>query len=102
MVERPPKKARNRLALRNSKRNPMTHLMTHKTKENMMLKRIQQLMTVAALLLVVLAGTMPAHALVYSPGDAVLVIYGNDNEGYLNLGNWNTVKVSGGSFDVSS
>src|SRR5262245_41488415 len=43
-----------------------------------------------------------AHALLFSPGDAVLVIYGNDNQGYLNLGNWNTLKASGGSFDVSS
>jgi hypothetical protein len=43
----------------------------------------------------------PANALVFNAGDAVLVIYGNNNEGYLNLGNWDTLKTTGGTFDVS-
>lgn len=44
----------------------------------------------------------PANALVFNAGDAVLVIYGNDNEGYVNLGNWDTLKTTGGTFDVSA
>jgi hypothetical protein len=44
----------------------------------------------------------PANALVFAPGDAVLVIHGNAQEGYVNLGSWNTIKVSGGVWDVSS
>jgi hypothetical protein len=60
-------------------------------------------MAVAVTVGAIIAG-MPskADALVFAPGDAVLVIYGNDNEGYMNLGNWNTLKTNGGSFDVSS
>jgi len=54
--------------------------------------------TVAALTSVV----TPANALVFSPGDAVLVVYGNTQEGYLNLGNWDTLRMSGGTFDVST
>ncbi len=56
---------------------------------------------VAAFAFAALVGALPAHALVYSAGDAVLVIYGNEQQGYLNLGNWNTLKANGGTFDVS-
>jgi hypothetical protein len=62
--------------------------------------RIKQKVTVAAVALVAVCVGAPAHALVYTPGDAVLVVYGNDAQGYLNLGSWNTLKASGGSFDV--
>ena len=60
-------------------------------------------LAVAAVAAAALTSTVtPANALVFAPGDAVLVIYGNNNEGYVNLGNWNTIKVSGGVWDVSS
>ncbi len=57
----------------------------------------------AGLLAVAGLGGVPqqAQALTFNTGDAVLVIYGNDNQGYLNLGNWNTLKTTGASIDVS-
>jgi hypothetical protein len=67
----------------------------------MALRRIKHTVTVAAVALAVTGVGVPAHALVYSPGDAVLVVYGNEQQGYLNLGNWDTLKVSGGSFNVT-
>jgi hypothetical protein len=42
-----------------------------------------------------------AHALVFNPGDAVLVVHGNTQEGYVNLGRWDTVRTTGGTWDVS-
>jgi hypothetical protein len=65
-------------------------------------KRTVMAIAVAVGAAVVVVG-MPskADALVVAPGDAVLVIYGNDQQGYLNLGSWNTLKANGGSFPVS-
>jgi len=62
---------------------------------------ITQAITVAAVALAAVSVSVPAHALVYNTGDAVLVIYGNEQQGYLNLGNWDTLKTAGGSFDVA-
>jgi hypothetical protein len=56
---------------------------------------------VAAVALAAVSVSVPAHALVYNTGDAVLVIYGNEQQGYLNLGNWDTLKTTGGSFNVA-
>ena len=60
-------------------------------------------MLVAGMLAVAGLGGIPqqAQALTFNTGDAVLVIYGNDNQGYLNLGNWNTLKTTGASINVS-
>jgi hypothetical protein len=63
--------------------------------------RITQTITAAAVVLAAVSVSVPAHALVYNTGDAVLVIYGNEQQGYLNLGSWDTLKASGGSFDVA-
>jgi hypothetical protein len=63
--------------------------------------QITQAVTVAAAALAAVSVSVPAHALVYNTGDAVLVIYGNEQQGYLNLGNWDTLKTAGGSFDVA-
>lgn len=69
----------------------------------MQLTSILKRTAVAAVAAAALTGTVtPASALVFNPGDAVLVIYGNSQEGYLNLGNWNTLRTSGGTFNVSS
>jgi hypothetical protein len=62
--------------------------------------RITQAVTVAAVALAAVNMSVPAHALVYNTGDAVLVVYGNEQQGYLNLGNWDALKTTGGSFDV--
>lgn len=63
--------------------------------------RIAQTVTVAAVALAAVSVSVPAHALVYNTGEAVLVIYGNEQQGYLNLGNWDTLKTTGGSFPVA-
>jgi hypothetical protein len=63
--------------------------------------RITQTVTVAAVALAAFSVSVPAYALVYNTGDAVLVIYGNEQQGYLNLGNWDTLKTTGGSFNVA-
>jgi hypothetical protein len=63
--------------------------------------RITQTVIVAAVALAAVSVSVPAHALVYNTGDAVLVIYGNEQQGYLNLGNWDTLKTTGGSFNVA-
>ncbi len=63
--------------------------------------QITRRVTVAAVTLAAVSVSVPAHALVYSPGDAVLVVYGNEQQGYLNLGKWDTLKASGGSFPVA-
>lgn len=69
----------------------------------MQLTSILKRTAVAAVAAAALTGTVtPASALVFNPGDAVLVIYGNTQEGYLNLGNWNTLRTSGGTFNVST
>ena len=68
----------------------------------MQLTSILKRTAMAAVAAAALTGVVtPANALVFNAGDAVLVIYGNNNEGYLNLGNWNTLKTTGGTFDVS-
>jgi hypothetical protein len=60
-------------------------------------------LAVAAVAAAALTGSVTAaHALTFNTGDAVLVIYGNDNQGYVNLGNWNTLKTTGASINVSS
>jgi hypothetical protein len=64
--------------------------------------RIKQTVTVAAVSLAAISAGVPAHALVYNTGDAVLVVYGNEQQGYLNLGNWDALKVAGGTFNVAS
>ena len=63
--------------------------------------QITRRVTVAAVALTAVSVSTPTHALVYNANDAVLVVYGNEQQGYLNLGNWDTLKVSGGSFNVA-
>lgn len=59
-------------------------------------------LAIAAVTAAALTGSVTAaHALTFNTGDAVLVIYGNDNQGYLNLGNWESLKANGASIDVS-
>ncbi len=60
-------------------------------------------LAVAAVAAAALTGSVTAaHAMTFNTGDAVLVIYGNDNQGYLNLGNWESLKTNGASINVSS
>jgi len=66
-----------------------------------LLTQCKRATAVAAFACAALVGILPAHALVYNPGDAVLVIYGNEQHGYLNLGSWNTLKTTGGTFNVA-
>jgi len=66
-------------------------------------KTIMALLAAAVLAVAAFSGSVtPANALVFAPGDAVLVIYGNSNEGYMKLGNFNNLVANGGSVNVSS
>src|SRR5262245_54248457 len=59
-------------------------------------------LTAVILVLAALTGPVPkTDAVVFEPGDAVLVIYGNTMQGYVNLGKWEYLKANGGTFDVS-
>lgn len=44
----------------------------------------------------------PAEAIVLTEQNAYLIVYGNNKEGYKDLGSWNNLRDNGGSFDVSA
>jgi len=59
-------------------------------------------LTTVTLVCAALTGPVPeTDAVVFDQGDAVLVIYGNTQQGYVNLGKWVDLKANGGTFDVS-